>query len=184
MADFATATDLAHWLRQDVDENAAAIALAKASRYIRGELGESFVSGEVTADIPLSDTLKLPSRWVTAVSEIKDVDGNSMTDWYFRGGELWFDRIPYSVRFEHRKAFVVVTFTVTVPEDVMDALKGACLDLSALAYGNPNSVLSEATDDYRIAFAFTDNGTAMARDAILAGLRSAVGVSVETVGYS
>lgn len=170
--------DLAKYLRQDVDTNPATMLLASASQDIRGTI-DRFAAGETTVDLLVEqhvEQLHLPSRFVTEVSAIVDEDGRSLTDWKFYAAAIWWGE--KSLRHWHcdlrRRRFATVTYTSTVPADVLADVKVACCQLAALAYLNPGGHKSEKIDDYAATFA--DNaGASAARDSILARLKGKYG---------
>lgn len=143
MAAFATPSDLASSLEQDVDTATATLALAVASGKIRDFAGWS-ITQETGAVATLDGTgdrsLWLKSLLVTAVASVVE-NGLTLTvvagfDWteygkLIRVGRCWICK-PRSV---------VVTYThgyVTVP----DGVKGVCLSLAGRLYDNPVALRS------------------------------------------
>jgi hypothetical protein len=145
VAAFATPSDLASLLQQDLDTASATLALNIASSKIRSFAGWSIteeVGAVATLDGNCDRVLFLPSLYVTAVASVVEY-GTSLTvvtgfDWtsygeLIRVGRLWTWR-PRSV---------VVTFThgyTTAPDDV----KGICLSLAGRLYDNPGALRSYA----------------------------------------
>jgi hypothetical protein len=145
VAAFATPSELASSLQQDLDTATATLALNRASAKIRTFAGDWSISQEVGAVATLDgsgeQSLWLPSLLVTAVASVVE-DGFSLTvvtgfDWtsygkLIRTGRCWTSK-PRSV---------VVTFThgyVAVPDDVKDV----CLAVAGRLYRNPAGLRSK-----------------------------------------
>jgi len=141
VAAFATPTELAGFLQQDLDTYSATQALDVASKAIRDHCGWEITqqtSAVATLDGVWDDTaLWLPSLLVTAVASVVE-DGTTLTvvsqfDWtaygkLIRVGRCWTTK-PRSV---------VVTYThgyTTAP----DSIKGVCLAAAGRRYRNPES---------------------------------------------
>lgn len=140
MAAFATPSELASFLQQDLDTSSATLALDIASKAIRDHCGWEITQQAntvVTLDGVEGSTLWLPSQLVTAVASVVE-NGTTLTvvsqfDWtaygkLIRVGRCWYCK-PRSV---------VVTFThgyATVP----DSVKGVCLAVASRRYQNPEA---------------------------------------------
>lgn len=162
MAAFATPTELAGHLQEDVDTYTATLALNRASAKIRKYAGDWSITQEsgvvATLDGTGERSLWLPSLLVTAVASVVE-DGQTLTvvtgfDWtsygkLIRVGRCWTCK-PRSV---------VVTFThgyATVPDDVKDI----CLSVAGRLYRNPAGLRSKTVGavSWTTAGAATDGG--------------------------
>lgn len=145
MAAFATPSELAGFLQQDLDTYSANQALDIATSKIR-----DFVGWSITQELGVTVTLDgcsgesilwLPSLLVTAVSSVVE-NGIALTssqyDWTTygalirRGGTSWYWK-PRSIVavFDHG-------YTTTP-----DTVKGVCLAAAGRQYGNPAGIKSE-----------------------------------------
>lgn len=157
---FATASDLASYLQQDVDTATAELLLDLATGAIQSATGqtvEQVTDDAVTVAAPSGEKLVLPERPASTPTLVK-VDGSAVTDYYadvpddpleptvlYRPGgwEAWDSVTGTLLRVE-------VTYThgyATIPAEI----KGICLDVAARAYRNPEGLRSRerAVDDYR-----------------------------------
>lgn len=159
MAAFATPTELAGFLQQDLDTYSATLALDIASKAIRDHCGWEITQQTntvVTLDGVEGSVLWLPSQLVTAVASVVE-NGVTLTavsqfDWtsygkLIRVGRCWYCK-PRSV---------VVTFThgyAAVP----DSIKGVCLAAAGRRYQNPQSVRSYTIGGVSESFAIPTSG--------------------------
>jgi hypothetical protein len=159
VAAFATPTELAGFLQQDLDTYTATQALDIASQAIRDHCGWSITqeSGAVaTLDGVEGSALWLPSMLVTGVASVVE-SGATLTvvsqfDWtaygkLIRVGRCWTSK-PRSV---------VVTYThgyTAAP----DSVKGVCLAAAGRRYQNPNTARSYTVGGVSESFAVPATG--------------------------
>lgn len=151
MAMYATATELAGYLQQDLDTYSATQALTLGTaEFIR--VAETVFSATTTTWSSLADgctELLLPFNDVTAVSAVR-VNGVTVTGWTLRLDTLYraagFGR--YGM-FPPDQADVDLTYGKTaVPDDV----KLAVLEISAGFYDHPTAETSLTIDDYTVRY--------------------------------
>jgi hypothetical protein len=154
MAMYATPTELAGFLQQDLDTYTATQALTLASTEFAREADAAFSATTVTwgTDVDGCLLLEPPFRPITAVSQVR-VNGAVVTGWSLRNNRLyrtsgfgWY----YSVQPDYVEVDLTYGYT-SVPDDV----KLAVLEIAAGRYSNPTGVASESIDDYRVQY----NGT-------------------------
>lgn len=159
MAAFATPTELAGFLQQDLDTYSATQALDIASQAIRDHCGWAITqqAGAVeTLDGSGGRSVWLKTKLLTAVTSVTEL-GITLTvtsgfDWtdtgqLIRVGRCWTCR-PRSV---------VVTYThgyATVP----DSVKGVCLALAGRRYQNPETLKSYTVGGVSESYAVGDTG--------------------------
>jgi hypothetical protein len=152
MVMYATPTELAGYLQQDLDTYSATQALTLASGDFAVAADTAFSATTVTwATVGGSGTeIKIPYRPVTAVSEVR-LNGSVITGWTLRHNKLW-----RSAGFGTWHAFppdlVEIDLTyglTTVPDDA----KLAVLEIAGSIYQRPDILVSsEAVDDYRVTY--------------------------------
>lgn len=145
MAAFATPSELASSLEQDVDTATATLALNRATAKIRKAAGDWSITQEVgavaTLDGSSCHSLWLPSLLVTAVTSVVE-DSVALTvvtgfDWTSYGKLIRVNRC-----WTWKPRAVVVTYThgyATVPDDVKDI----CLAVAGRLYRNPGALQSK-----------------------------------------
>jgi len=151
MAQYATESELASYLQQDLDTASATLALTLAS-------GEFSAAAE-TWWTPTSTTYKataygncevdLPYKPVSAVSAVR-INGNVITGWVLRGDTL-YRAAGFGYRYGWPPDALEVDLThgyATAPDDV----KLATLEIASGLYDNPSGVVSEAIDDYTVRY--------------------------------
>lgn len=151
MASFATSSDLAARLKKtfsDADTDQADLLLAGATARIRALTGQwiSEVVDDVwTTDAPLSRTLWLPERPVTAVASVT-LDGAPVTDWVLRGSRLR-RTCPWATCEESE---VVVTYThgYGLESEGIGLARDACMALAGWAQGNTTGLRQRTIDDF------------------------------------
>jgi hypothetical protein len=140
VAAFATPTEFAGFLQQDLDTYSATQALDVASQAIRDHCGWSITqeTGVVeTLDGNCARSVWLKTKLLTAVASVTEL-GQALAvttgfDWTDTGQLIRIGR-----RWTYRPRSVVVTYThgyVTVP----DSVKGVCLAAASRRYQNPES---------------------------------------------
>jgi hypothetical protein len=151
MAQYATATELAGYLQQDLDTYTATQALTLGTaEFIRA--ADTVFSATTTTWSSIVDgctNLRLPFNDVTAVSAVR-VNGVAITGWSLRIDVLYraagFGRY---CMFPPDQADVDLTYGYTsVPDDV----KLAVLEIAAGVYDHPTSEISEQIDDYTVRY--------------------------------
>lgn len=156
MVQYATATELAGYLQQDVDTYTADLVLALASGAFSEVAGTWFAAQTVTY-VRLGTTftsIRLPYRPVTAVSQIR-INGVVVTGYTLIKNVVYravgFGS-PYTLVPDKVEVDLTHGYT-SVPDDV----KSAVLETAAAGYLQSNAtVASERIDDYAVTF--TDSG--------------------------
>jgi hypothetical protein len=147
VAMYATATELAGYLQQDLDTYTATQALTLGTaEFIRA--ADTVFSATTTTWSSIVDgctNLRLPFNDVTAVSAVR-INGVAITGWSLRIETLYraagFGRY---CMFPPDQADVDLTYGYTsVPDDV----KLAVLEIAAGVYDHPTSEVSLTIDDY------------------------------------
>lgn len=153
MAQYATATELAGYLQQDVDTYSATQALTLASGEFEAAADTKFSSSTITEVFEgrMQPVLALTHHPVTAVTQVR-IDGVviTSTDYKLVGQNLyrvigWGGRAKYVEKIE-----IDVTYGyMSVPDDV----KLAVLQLAAGLYAHPDpNVSMEQIDDYVVRY--------------------------------
>jgi hypothetical protein len=150
VSQYATAAELASFLKQDVDTSTANQALTIASGLFNDAAGTAFQSTSSTYTVEGLGRwyLSLPFGPVISVAQVR-VNGTPVTD-YTQIKDRLFRRGGFGVRgvFPPDKLEVDYTYGYTA---VPDSVKGAVLESAAIAYDNPDpAVTSEAIDDYSV----------------------------------
>lgn len=154
---YATPSELASYLQQDLDTATATLVLEV--------LSERFAEDSLTRFEPTSATyavagtgasvLILPFEPVIAVAAVR-VNGVAVTDYTAIGGVL-YRLAGFGSRLAFPPDLVEIDLSygyATAPDDV----KGAVLESAALAYQNPDRVMSEAIDDYSVRYLAESGG--------------------------
>lgn len=160
----ATAADLALYMHQTLDTPTANLVLDLASAIFEREADTKFASTSATYTLEGcgQDMIMLPKRPVVSVTSVT-VDGSPITDYtrvnatLYRVGGFGVPN-PYPVS-------VVVTYNygyTSVPDDV----RGAVLEMAAVAYGNPNVATREQIDDYMIQYSSGSGGIGVTDNAM------------------
>lgn len=161
MAMYATAADLASYLKQDVDTSTATLALTIASELFATRARTRFESNATTYSVASVDgtanyRLYLPNTPVIAVSAVR-INGSAITD-YTRIGNVLYRLIGFGFQWAFPPDLVEVDYTygyTAVPDDV----RGAVLETAAAAYMGPDiTTAAEAIDDYSIKMAPNTGG--------------------------
>ena len=148
MAMYATPTELAGYLQQDLDTYTATQALTLASAEFNRAADTAFTPTNVTwtTDVWGHLTVELPFYPVTAVSAVR-VNGVTATGWSLRNGRIWRPSgfgFPYSWQLDVLEVDLTYGYA-SVPDDV----KLAVLEIAAANYEHPSTAISEQIDDYR-----------------------------------
>lgn len=173
MVQYATATELAGYLQQDLDTYSAVQALTLAS--------EEFSSAADTWFTPTADTyvttgtrcagIWLPYNRVISVDEVR-INTAIVTGWTQIGNRLYR---PYGFGGYGSPVpdLVEVDLThgyATVPDDV----KFAVLEMAGLLYDNPTGAMTESIDDYTVRYDTTGKQTALSWRDVAARYRGTV----------
>lgn len=158
MAQYATASELASYLQQDLDTASAdqALTLATGEFTRRARKRWAATAETWTTDATFATRLTLPYRDVTAITAVK-VNGVAVAvDYTLRNGVVYRDA-GFGNPYAWPPDVVTVEFTyglTTVPDEVKLAVLGCAAEL----YENPTGVASESVDDYTVKY----NGTPVA----------------------
>ena len=159
MAAFATPTELAGFLQQDLDTYTATQALDIASQAIRDHCGWTISQETVTGKVLDSDgsrSLWLPTLLLTAVGPVVE-NGVTLT---VLSGYDWteYGRLIRAGCWPNQARSVTVTYThgyATVPNSV----KGVCLALAGRRYQNPQTLRSYTVGGISESFAIPASGS-------------------------
>jgi hypothetical protein len=159
---YATASELASYLKQDVDTSTAVLALQVTSQLFSARANTMFAPTTVTyqAEGRGYRQLWLPYRPVTAVSAVRvinDAGTTTITD-YRRIKSVLYRLAGFGTPCAYPPDLLEVDLThgyATVPDDV----KGAVLESAGAAYSTPDTtVKSESIDDYSYSSAANSGG--------------------------
>lgn len=158
MVQYATATELAGYLGQDVDTYTADQALTLASGSFSQAAATWFASTSATFTTTgtVGTSIRLPFRPVIAVAAVR-INNVAVTGWTLVKNTLWRQAgFGTSCTVPPDKVEIDLTHGYTaVPDDV----KAAVLETAATAYSQPvGAVLGERIDDYEIRFAAAAGG--------------------------
>lgn len=165
MAQYATASELASYLKQDLDTSTATLALQVASAEFSRLADTWWTAQAVTYQVEgrWSWVLDLPYRPVIDVDEVR-INGAVITDWTRINERLYRTGGFGSRAFPPDSVEVDLTYGYTV---VPDDVKGAVLEIAGLAYQNPDRLVSEAIDDYTVRFGVDAGGLQVSAGAAL-----------------
>jgi hypothetical protein len=175
MVQYATASELASYLQQDLDTATATLLLTTASGLFDREAQTTFTATTATwstTDANGCFQLDPPYRPITAVSAVR-VNGVAVTGWVLRCN-LLYRAAGFGVwrgyGWPPDQVDVDLTYGYSaVPDDV----KAAVLESAAASYTRPvGAVAMEAIDDYRVQYA-TAGGVQLtpSAQAVAAGYR-------------
>lgn len=162
---YATPSELASFLKQDVDTSTATLALQVASALFSQRSGVMFTPTTTTYQTVGTGyrQLFLPFYPVTAVSAVRSIGAGgtlTLTDYTLIRGVL-YRLLGFGTPGVFPPDLVEVDLThgfATVPDDV----KGAVLETAGAAYSSPDiSVKSESIDDYTIVSAANGGGVSL-----------------------
>jgi hypothetical protein len=148
---YATPTELAGYLQQDLDTYSATQALTLASAEFSRVAQTVFSATSVTwsSIVDGCTELQLPFNDVTAVSAVR-INGVTVTGWTLRLGALYRAAgFGYQCAFPPSLADVDLTYGQTaVPDDA----KLGVLEIASGVYEHPEGWISEAIDDYVVRY--------------------------------
>ena len=156
---YATASELASYIQQDVDTDTAELLLQLASAEFNN-LADTVFGGAIAATYQTTGTsaraIILPFKPVVSVTAVR-IAGAVVTD-YTRIRHKLYRASGFGSTWSFPPDLVEVDLTygfTTVPDDV----KGAVLEAAAQAYQQPSSaVVAETIDDYRVAYSTHSGG--------------------------
>lgn len=153
MAMYASAADLASFLKQDVDTSTATLALTIASDLFAERANTRFESHTATYTVASVDgtanyRIYLPRSPVTAVSEVR-INGTVITDYTVVGNVLYrLIGLGFQWAFPPDVIEVDYTYGETV---VPDLVKGVVLETAGAIYSSPDiTIAAEQIDDYSV----------------------------------
>jgi hypothetical protein len=155
---YATPSDLASYLKQDIDTSTATLALQVASQLFVDAAHTRWESNSTTYSQPGTNAYQivLPNIPVIAVSAVR-IAGVTVTDYTVIAGSV-YRRLAFGNWWRFPPDLVEVDYTygyTSVPDDV----KGAVLETAGAAYMSPDiTVASEQIDDYVVKSALRTGG--------------------------
>ena len=167
MVQYATATELAGYLQEDLDTYTANQALTLASGQF-SQLAMTWFDPQTTTFVTTGTpcvSINLPFRPVTAISAVR-INGVAVTGYTLVKNTVWRSAgFGTSCVIPPDKVEVDLTHGYTsVPDDV----KAAVIETAAAAYSVPvSAVVGESIDDYQVRYSAAGGGvqlTASARD--------------------
>lgn len=169
MAQYATASDLASFLQQDVDTSTANLLLTLASAEFDNAADTTFTATSVThTEVGIGSRLIVPPfKPVISIDAVR-IAGVAFTDYaviksrigywkiYRASGFGWWINFSTWTGFPPQAVEIDLTYGYTAPNDLV---KAAVLDTAAQAYMQPvNAVIGESIDDYKVAYAKRSGG--------------------------
>ena len=157
MAMYATASELASYLQQDLDTASATQALTLASGDFSRAADTWWTPTSVTwtTDVDGCTVLEPPFYPITAVSAVR-VNGLAVTGWSLRNGKL-YRSAGFGARSSWPPDYAEVDLTHGYTA-ATDDVKLSVLEIAAGLYENPTGAASESIDDYAVKY----NGTPIA----------------------
>lgn len=162
---YATAAELASYLKQDVDTSTATLALQITSELFAKRAHTRFESTSATYSRPGVNAFEivLPFQPLIAVSAVR-IKGVAVTDFTVIGPSV-YRRLGFGSWSAFPPDLVEIDYThgyTTVPDDV----KGAVLESAAGAYMNPDvSTTMESIDDYSVRSSANGGGVQLSASA-------------------
>jgi hypothetical protein len=160
---YATASELASYLQQDVDTATATLNLQVASQLFSTRADTMFVPTAVTYRTEGLGyrQLRLPFRPIISIQQVRIINqfsGTSIITDYYQIKTVLYRLIGFGVAGMFPPDAVEVDLThgwAAVPDDV----KGAVLETAATGYMGPdNTTTGETIDDYSVHFSSTTGG--------------------------
>jgi hypothetical protein len=160
---YATASELASYLEQDVDTSTATLALQVASALFSTRADTMFAATTVTYQAPATGYrwVQLPFRPITAISAVRVITSTGVTTTltdYTRIKRTLYRVGGFGTPGAFPPDLLEVDLThglVPCPDDV----KGAVLETAGAAYSSPDvTVKSESIDDYTVSSAANSGG--------------------------
>lgn len=160
---YATASELASYLQQDVDTSTATLALQTTSQLFTMRADTAFLPTTVTYQVEGSGyaRLRLPYRPIISIQAVRIITAagttTTITD-YTRIKRVLYRAAGWGAAGAFPPDMVEVDLThglAAVPDDV----KGAVLESAGAAYSSPDiTVKSESIDDYSVSSAANSGG--------------------------
>lgn len=168
---YATAAELASYLKQDVDTSTATLALQTCSQLFTLRANTAFQPVSVTYQVIGQGywQLQLPFRPIISIAAVRIIGlgGNITVTDYTRIKTVLYRLIGFGVPGMFPPDMVEVDLThgyAVVPDDV----KGAVLESAGAAYMNPDiTTKSESIDDYSVSSAANSGGVMLSPAAAL-----------------
>jgi hypothetical protein len=160
---YATASELASYLQQDVDTSSATLALQTTSQLFTLRANTAFLPTTVTYQVEGCgySQIRLPFRPIISIQAVRIVTASGVTTTvtdYTRIKQVLYRLAGWGVRSAFPPDMIEVDLThgfATVPDDV----KGAVLESAGAAYSSPDiTVKSESIDDYSVSSAANSGG--------------------------
>ena len=152
---YCTASELASFLKQDIDTSTATLAIQIASELFAKRAHTRFESTAATYSQPGKNAFEivLPFQPLIAVQQVRitpfGASAQIITDYSVIGPSV-YRRLGFGNWWRFPPDLVEIDYThgyTSAPDDV----KGAVLESAAMAYDNPDpAVTSESIDDYSI----------------------------------
>lgn len=155
---YATPSELASYLQQDVDTSTATLVLQICSELFAKRAHTRFESTAATCSRPGVNAFEivLPFQPLIAVSAVR-IKGVAVTDYTVIGPSV-YRRLGFGSWWAFPPDLIEIDYThgyTTVPDDV----KGAVLESAGAAYSSPDiTVKSESIDDYSVSSAANSGG--------------------------
>jgi hypothetical protein len=148
-----TPSDLAAFLKQDLDASTATLLVECATATIQGVVGHRLVRATDTANIPSPDGpwLQLPQWPVVSVSSVA-IDGTTVTDYSMISTRLWRVLGWQTSSTTPSVANVTYTHGYASTDQALQLARSVCLSLAAAAYTNPEGATQVKIDDYAAAY--------------------------------
>jgi len=160
---YATASELASYLKQDVDTSTATLALQTTSQLFTVRANTAFQPTTVTYQVEGYGwtRIRLPFRPIISIQAVRIItaagDTTTVTD-YTRIKQVLYRLSGWGVRCAFPPDMIEVDLThgfTVVPDDV----KGAVLESAGAAYSCPDiTIKSESIDDYSVSSAANAGG--------------------------
>jgi hypothetical protein len=160
---YASASELASYLQQDVDTSTATLVLQTTSQLFTLRANTAFLPTTVTSQVAGNgwSRITLPFRPVISIQAVRIVtafNGTTTITDYTRIKQVLYRLAGWGVRCAFPPDMIEVDLThgmAAVPDDV----KGAVLESAGAAYSSPDvSTKSESIDDYSVSFSANAGG--------------------------
>jgi|SRR6185369_13919741 len=153
---YATPSDLAGYLQQDVDTFTATLALTKVSQLFDtrarthwgGTLSTTYSKpgyGQIELVMPLGPLVAVSAVRVAGVTLTAGVDYTVIEQSVYR-------RSGFGIPWRFPPDLVEVDYTYGYPGTVPDDVAAVILESAAAAYSNPQAVSREQIDDYAVSY--------------------------------
>lgn len=155
MTMYATPSDLASFLQQDLDTATATLVLTKVSGLFDSR-ARTHWGGTASTTFAKPGygkrELVMPYHPLVAVSAVRVAGVTLSTSDYAVIEQSVFRRIGFGVPWRYPPDLVEVDYTYGYPGTVPDDVASAVLESAALAYSNPSGAMREQIDDYTVQY--------------------------------